>query len=348
MSAEAQEFKIRGRLHLDAFYGFKDAEEFSNGFNNRRTQIGMAGKLSEKWSGIIEVYLSDAILTMADVMLTRSFENGGKFSIGHYKVPQGLNELTSSNNITFIERSMITNSFVDARRIGFGYDFFKPTFGFSSMIFGRALGQRDRIVNDMPIAGAIRGVFSPKLGGGQLHLGTSAVYEELYSNVKVRYGDRPECRDSKGGSIRYIDVSVDDANSTFKTGFELLYIRGAFSLEGEFIQVLVQRKDDEPVFNGYHIQSSYVLTGESRSYSRGVVGGIVPKGDKPAWEIAVRYSTIDLNDLTYTGGEQSNITFGLNCYLESRIRFMGNIILVNIDAPDKKPVLGVFRVQYHF
>lgn len=353
--ADAQDFKIRGRLHMDGIYGINDAELFSNGFNNRRARMGMTGKINENWSGIVEVDFADATLDPKDFMLSRSFSNGGALKIGQYKVPQGLNQLTSSNSITFIERTSDNNVFPDSRKIGVGYTMFKPTFGLESMVFGRGLGQRGTLTNDMPIGAGFRGTFFPKLGEGQFHIGASVVYQHYWGYPELRFNDRPETRDSKGGSVRFLDVKVADAKSTLKSGVELLYIHGPFSIEGEYLQMGVNRKDENnPSFNGYHVQASYVLTGEKRSYRKGSPGGITPKGDKGAWEVALRYSAADLNDeisetLVFKGGEQNNLTVALNHYVTSKLRFMANVIFMNTDKlEDKSPVVGVVRAQFNF
>lgn len=347
--ADAQEFKIRGRLHMDAFYGIKDADQFSNGFNNRRARMGMNGKINDKWDGRIEVDFADGGVSPNDFRLRRSFDHGGRLWLGQFKVPQGLNELTSSNEITFIERSSPSNIITDSRRIGIAYEFFPGAFGFKSMVYGRALTQRGAIENDMPLGFAFRGVFGPEVGGGNLHIGASVAYEDLMGNSDVRFRDRPEARDSKGGSVRMVDAGIDNAESTLKAGVELLYLNGPFSIEGEYLRASVNRKEgDNPVFSGFHVQSSFVITGESRSYSKGALGTVSPSGDAGAWEVALRYSNIDLNDAGFEGGIQSNITVGVNHYVTSKLRFMLNVIFVNLDYQDEKPVLGLLRAQYNF
>ncbi|MFP4064728.1 MAG: OprO/OprP family phosphate-selective porin [Bacteroidales bacterium] len=348
-TVQAQNFGIRGRIHMDAFYGIYEADEFVNGFNNRRARMGMDGRLNDHWDGKIEVDFADGKVTPKDFFLRRSFENGGRLRIGYFKKPHGLSQLTSDNRITFIERSAMSNMGRNPERMGLGYELFKTRLGFSSMVFGRALGQRDALEDDMPLGVALRGVYAPEVGSGRLHFGASVVYEDLRSNTGIRYSDHPEALDSKGGSVKYLDVSIPDAENTLLAGVEILYLNGPFSVEGEYLQTSVgTAQGNDPAFHGYHVQAGYVLTGESRSYSTGFVGGISPENDSGAWEVAVRYSLMDLRDDIYVGDKQSNVTFALNRYVTSNLRFMGNVVIVSTENLDRTPVLGVARVQYFF
>ncbi len=346
---QAQDFNIRGRLHMDAFYGISDADAFSNGFNNRRARIGVNGTITKNWDGRIEVDFADGGVSPNDFRLRRSFDHGGRLWVGQYKVPQGLNELTSSNNITFIERASPSNVITDSRRIGMAYSYSQKNLGLKAMVFGRKLGGRGDYQGNMPLGFAFRTFFSPEVGSGRLHLGGSVVYEDLMDSTDISYRDRPEARDSKGGSIRLINAPVTNVENTLKAGFELLYINGPFSLEGEYLYGAINRYEgSNPAFQGYHAQISYVLTGESRSYSGGTPGSISPEKESGAWEVALRYSNINLNDAGINGGEQSNITAAVNYYITSKLRFMANMIYVSLDDSGETPILGLARAQYNF
>ena len=347
----AQEFDIRGRLHMDTFIGISDADQFSNGFNNRRARLGMTGQLTDNWDGRVEVDFSGAGVSPNDFRFRRSFENGGRLWLGQFKVPQGLNELTSSNNIRFIERTTVSNIITDARRMGVAYEHIGGSAGFKTMLYGRSIGQN--IQGDMPLGGALRGVYAPQVGAGTIHLAGSVAYEDLMDDSSIGFSDRPEARDSQGGRA-LIGLNIPDlVESTLKTGLEVAYNSGPFWTEAEYFRVNVNMEEgDDPAFNGWHAQAGYVLTGESRAYSTGGFGTISPANDSGAWELALRYSFMDLNDSGYEGGRQSNFTLGVNHYVTSYLRFMCNVIFVNVtdvpDTSDISPVIGSFRAQFHF
>ena len=98
------DFDIRGRAHFDAGFYDEDETQLDDNVILRRARIGVNGTLDENWDGRIEYDFSEEDVSAADVRLRRSLPMG-RLIIGQNKVPMGLNQLTSSNNITFIERS---------------------------------------------------------------------------------------------------------------------------------------------------------------------------------------------------------------------------------------------------
>jgi phosphate-selective porin len=91
-----------------------------------------------------------------------------------------------------------------------------------------------------------------------------------------------------------------------------------------------------PSFFGIYGQASYILTGEQRPYDfyRGIFGAPIP--EKPfkfasfrglgAWELAARLSYLDLNDNYIIGGRETNLTLGLNWYLNQNMRMALNYV----------------------
>ncbi len=355
-------FEPRGRFHMDYAVHDEDNVPLGDGFLNRRARMGVSGSLDDNWSFQIEYDFAENGTSANDVYLRRSL-GGGAVTIGQFKVPQGLNELTSSNNMTFIERASNSNTIVDSRRLGVGYHIDQDAVHFRMMGFGRSIGGRsdtDKGADDSMGVGA-RIAFAPRFNGQMVHVGASVVYEDRRDQNSVRYRDRPEARPAGVRLIdtRDLDGNDIDADSTTKYGLELAYQAGPFSAEAEYLSVRVDRDDNaNPTFDGYHVQASYVLTGETRGYRGGNFRGISPSRPTGAWEIAARYSNIDLNDSGVEGGEQRNITLGVNYYATSNVRFMFNYIWVDVKdsnaqvndmvVGDDKPRIALLRAQYSF
>jgi len=89
-------------------------------------------------------------------------------------------------------------------------------------------------------------------------------------------------------------------------------------------------------FQGYYAECLFFLTGENRDYNRlqGVFNRVVPKvkfdpreGTWGAWQAGVRYDFNDLNSGLISGGNASDMTFGLNWFLNANARFQFNYVL---------------------
>jgi phosphate-selective porin OprO/OprP len=112
---------------------------------------------------------------------------------------------------------------------------------------------------------------------------------------------------------------------------------------------------DHPTTHGWYLEGSWILTGETKTYSASAtnneVGGFnAPIPSRPfslnggswgAWEIAVRYSDTDLNwnptrvaSTTtlagLTGGEERVLALGLNWYLNRTVRVMIDDNIVSV------------------
>lgn len=351
--AEAKDIEVRGRMHLDTATYNSDVTELGNATAMRRTRLGMSGKLDNTWSFQIEYDFAENGTSANDVYVRRSLANG-TLTIGQVKVPMGLNELTSSNAITFMERASNSNITADSRRLGVHYARSMDNVLFQSMVYTRSIGgERPSGSNsgsDSPMGIAGRLVFNPAVADDQLlHLGVSIAAEDRGDFNSLRYRDRPEVRPA---DIRLIDTgSITDVDSTLKIGLEAAYQSGPFSVEAEYLSNSVNRSGNPDVtFDGFHVQASYLLTGEKRGYRGGNFRGVTPSG-KGAWEVAARFSQTNLSDGAIIGGEQSNITLGLNYYASSSVRFMANIIFSDIKegiAGDEKPKAFALRAQYSF
>ncbi|NGX17391.1 porin [Wenzhouxiangella sp. XN24] len=351
----APEFDVRGRVHLDYALHDDDQIDLDDGFLFRRTFVGVQGTINENWSGIIEYDFSENGTNAQDVVLRRKL-SGGTLKIGNFKVPMGLEEVASTNNIWFIERSSPNTALVDARRIGIGYDYFEGAIGFQGMAYGRGLGSNQE--GDEPLGIAGRFVFAPVLDGNQLHLAASFAYEDVRDYNVKRFRDRPEARVD---GTRLVDTgSIPDVDKTMKYGVEAAYQSGPFAVQTEYFGVGVDRNAGaEPDFSGWYVQGSWIVTGEKRGYGKGIFRSVKPGNpDRGAWEVTARYSALDLNDTGFQGGEQENLTLGLTYYSNPNVRFMLNYIMVDVTdsgavvdgspVGDESPNILIGRAQYSF
>lgn len=335
-----------GRLELDGAYYTEGVLEDDSGFSIRRFRLGLAGqvKFLEGWNYKVEVDLTDGENTLSDFYLSWRSKNWGTIRIGNQKVAQTLSGQTSSLSIPFMERPLPVIAFTLTRRLGIGWDTHLKKMGANVTLFSR---DPNKGVGSQ--GWAIRSYLNPSREKFHvIHVGAS--YMQLSSDDDAQMRARPE---SYVTNIRLVDTGVfSDVGTSSALGLELAGARGPYTIRSEFYRTEWTRSDNSnPNFRGWYAEASWFLTGEMVHYREGkfIRPNII--SDRGAWEVAARFSTIDLNDQDVVGGTQKNLSLGINWYSKTHWRFMGNLIKVNAkDGPygDQKPWIVQFRIQYYF
>ena len=151
-----------------------------------------------------------------------------------------------------------------------------------------------------------------------LHLGLS--YRHVAADGVLRYRGRAETNVGDN----FIDTGDITANSADHFGLEALLNVGSVSLLGEVISARVNTPGpDDPVFGGYYLTASWVVTGETRPYDRnvGYARRVVPRGFWGAPELVARFAHVDLDNGSVTGGAYDRATLGANWWATTRWKF---------------------------
>jgi phosphate-selective porin OprO and OprP len=204
-----------------------------------------------------------------------------------------------------------------------------------------------------------RVAFQPLQGPNySLHLG--ADFEELISppvgpastavagKRVLTLSDRPELRVDP--TVLLNTGAIANVSNAEVYSLEAAAGWGSLFFQGEYFWYRVNREvpsNAAPTppssalgFNGGYAEASWTITGEHRTYipSTGAYSAIIPNNPvNPggtgwgAWEIAGRYSVMNLNDelgnaAGIAGGQQTIYTAGLNWYVNSNIMFKLNYL----------------------
>ena len=358
--------KFGGRLMLDESRWTIDDNSALKGLEIRRARLYHAGHV---YGNIInykfDFDLSNASISFKDMYVELNMQGAkkswGKIRAGHFKQPFGLESLTSSNYMTFMERSL-PNSLNSTRGAGTMYH----TSCFSdklSMQFGYFLEGKNNHMNFATSdAHNINGrlTYLPiNKDDKLLHIGTSfvrranltqTVEDDHVNNLMIN--ENPE-NHFTGNMLNYVGRA--DAMNSF--GTEMSLVLGSLSFQAEYMMSSIgeihhhdedhdeDHGDHEDVgMSGYYAQVSYFLTGEKREYksSYSGFGRVSPKKNYldnkgfGALELAIRYSGMNFdetfnmeNDMFVPEGSASlnNFTVGLNWYINPAMRFMFNYVM---------------------
>ncbi|WP_045365566.1 OprO/OprP family phosphate-selective porin [Methyloceanibacter caenitepidi] len=347
-------FKVRGRLNVD--YNGIDQDEAITGDPDvsavelRRARIGVEGVVFSDVGYKFEIDFAGDGASVKDAYIEYS---GLPFDItvGNFKPYNSLEEMMSANYLTFMERAAFIEAFGLDRLIGAGlsYDqnkhwtlsagvfattpesdqvtFYEDGTTFSSRLTVAPINEERRVVHlgasvrqrdaaGEPRDGVTENLFRYRARGADLHL-----------------------------ADRFIETPYIGESDTF-WGLEGAVVWGSFSIQGEYSQNKVDVASSianvSPTYDGWYIDASYFLTGETRPYKDGVFGRVKVNnpvfdgGGWGAWQIAGRYDVLDLSDqaaaIAAGGvvscaacGEQKTWLVGVNWYLNDYTRLMLNV-----------------------
>jgi phosphate-selective porin OprO/OprP len=343
----------------DEFGDFMVHDALGGGMLLRRARFALKSQLWHHWYGEIDLDFAEEAVAVKDAYISyRGLFNGnGRVRVGNFRQPFGLEEVTTSRNLMFMERSQGTEPFVVGRRMGLEVTRWDTNWRASVSAFGDDVEDYVKYTNEqVNFAGRVN--FTPiNNADGVLLLGLSGTMQKPNfdgGDYSVKVNSRPETNvsDTKFVYSKYKDV---DKYNVF--GAEFAYTNKRLMLQGEYMMAKYKFLDpdsDPDVSNsGGYIFASYFLTNDSRKYDYkdAEFGRVVPSSKSGAWEVAARFSTVDLNDedgddLIADGGKSDSITLGVNYYPNANVKLMLNYGIVNND--ENADGRGDYRGDYDF
>lgn len=322
--------KLGGRVMADvASYG---NDQIGDGTEIRRARLSLQGKMYHDWAYKLEYdFANDHTKGITDAFVEYQGLDAMSFRVGNMKDPFSLQFQMNANYNLFMERSL-THTLNTGRHIGVMALSNRKNWTASAGLFGDSI-QTVGGAKDEGWGLGSRVTYAPINGNGSLlHLAASANYRDAGGADTLRFKQQAE---SDISGVNIVDTgNMTHVNSHTKYGLELAVVSGPLTVQSEYATVSVSRNTDPNVdFDSWYVQSGYFLTGESRQYKNGKFGKITPKsslgdGGIGAWELGLRYSTINLNDLDILGGEADSVTLGLNWFATPTVRLSANYINV--------------------
>ena len=340
-------FAFGGRLQFDAGLFIQDKTQLGDGTELRRGRIKSYGTLWSDWDYKLEVNFDpDLGVPVTDGWLRYNGYKVLTVTVGHQKVPFSQSSMTSSNWQVFQERAL-SDAFIDneeqgRRRMGVVLASHGDIWSYSGGLFSGGLD--DSNGDDEDFGTGHRFVFAPIAEKTRVAaMGGSVIYREFNGASDLRLRARPE---SHLAGARLVDTGIlATSQEIIMYNFEATGVAGRFHGQAEYTAAHVRRDGSQKDldFYGFYVQAGVFLTGESRNYDQksGKYKRVMPKRNSiGAWELAARFSQIDLSSRDLRGGVQRNVTVGLNWWANANVMFRLNYVYGNANPNSRVTLAG--------
>lgn len=327
----------------------------------RRMRFAIKANVGDNWYGEIDFDFDGMMVDIKDAYIRKYFGEPGKpwgqFRIGQFRMPQGMQQTTTSRYLKIMERASV-NEFNPNRRIGIGWASWNKSY-----MFGLGLHTEEtRNVHDQfegdpyffksptpdnvtsmqgakPMLGiSTRGAYYFMNEPGKLisvGLGYSSRTPGLYKypDLRIKYDPKDETNVSE---LEFTVAKVGGVKLATNMNVDAAVSFGPWRMTGEYYINRLALKTTEVVnFSGFYVQSAFLLTGENHAwnYREGEFTQVRADRKSGAWEVAARYSYINLNDFEQgvRGGQKGQYTVGINYYASRNVKFMMNFSYVDHD-----------------
>jgi phosphate-selective porin OprO/OprP len=271
----------------------------------------------------------------------------GRFRAGQFKTPVGWEDGNTSTGATLVlERALPEQAVHEGRRVGLEWQR-----GIASKWLLQAAwfahGDLNADADGTTIAG--RAVFTPvRRDDTVVHLGVSASREERDGGT-ARVRARPEVALTP---VRLVDTgTLQGVDHIDRMGVEAGWLRGPLLVQAEYLTLRAQHPATSDFRSeGGYVTAAWLLTGEAHGYKGSGFSNPVPAHPWGAVELALRFSTLDLDDGSVTGGREHDWTLGLNWYLGQHFKLQANYIRAFSDRGDLDidPRILALRAQIAF
>ena len=318
-------------------------ENAQDGVEFRSAWFGLHGRIYDNMSFQLQWNFAKNRTAQIDTFVAfHEIPAIGNLRIGRFREPFTLEEQTALGNVTFHEAALPS---VFSPGYQTGMEVYNTAFD-DRMTWQLALTYTTDSAGDgggdgsRNVTGRVTGLpYYADDGRRLLHLGAAYSYRNLKDTL--RYRKRPE----SNRAPFFLDTGEFYARDNRLLGLEAAGVWGPFSFQSEYIRSDVNtRLAGSRSFDGWYVETAYFLTGEHLPYnrSRGFFGGVKPRrnfnqwdNQSPrgwgAWQVAARYSTLDLDDGPIRGGSQENWTLGVNWFVNPLTRISLNYIRADVD-----------------
>jgi phosphate-selective porin OprO/OprP len=351
-------FSSGGVLRLDGVNFMGSSDSLQNDYPNdtyiRVAEWNVKGGIGQDLSYELRLKLDGGNGRFTDAMLSyEGFAPNTRLSVGRLNSSFSLDNDNSTSWQPFID-SAATNVFFPNSGLGLKYEMWWDHYAFKLAALQPDQGSitppnnrgRDRIQY------SARAFYAPvNCPGDVYHFGVGAVLREIehqnYGGGDIKRFTMNAYPGARGRNtstlVQLVEPGIRSGGDKNDIGMRASVVRefnielareiGPVLLFGEYFYMNVKRPQPTVMpssfpfkqtvrFSSWFFQGSWLLTGESRQYTMadGNFGAIKPNHSYGAWEVAARYTYVNLNDRDIQGGSQHDLAFGVNWFYNEHVR----------------------------
>jgi phosphate-selective porin OprO and OprP len=336
-------FKIGGRAMVDfnSYDGVINKEEGETGSDLffRRARLEIKGHANDWKYGLSYNLTGGGSIDQLKTTYT-GFGKLANLTVGEQKENFGLDDTGSSKWTAGVERSFVSDAFDTGNNMGVKLHGANDFLTYSLGVFKESIEDAD---NSLDIATTGRVVIRPIYANGTvLHVGAGFTqrdgeFEDIASRLGVRGGEDKTANKLKA------EFAAGHGQEMTAHNVEFAFASGPLQVMAEYFEGEVDAPDtvagsDNIEVDGYYVQASYFLTGESRKYKTSIAAfdKVKPSNASGAWEVFARMSEMNTDmgsNISLTGGEDAEVTtLGVNYYMNSNVKFALNYVNTETDA----------------
>jgi phosphate-selective porin OprO/OprP len=346
--------QFTGRIHMDYrnyspdYASGQTTDGYQDAMEMRRGRFGVRGQIAKDFKYQLlanfgnDVGASSTSSTIDEFWVNYDANPAAQVQFGTFKMPFSLEQLTSSNNIDFMERSLVgqnDSELIPAKETGVMIHGV-PATGFTyALAASRGRANKSATVDGADIIGRVTTNIAEVIQNKDFvaHLGAAYSTGNIKTGVTAASG-RTEARNQSGW---FTGSAMSGETERTRQGLEAAFAWKNIKLQGEqfnFKYDPTTGSDQE--IKGHYVQAVYNLTGESHNYKNGVFNWIKPNtavtsGGPGAWQVAVRASEFNAEDISVATGKSNRataMTYGVTWFWNDNVRFMLNYVDTKFDA----------------
>lgn len=344
-------FWMDNRVQFDgAVFSNNVLNPIGNGVSIRRARIAFKAILWDNWYAELDLDFAGSAIEMKDMIIGYIFNDENVIlRTGHFRESFGMETLTTSRYLTFMERSL-ASKLDPSRHLGFQVSHWGEKYNLIGGVHFNTQGEYEEVEfsqdqnkdfgKDEGHSFTGRGVYRPIIDADKVfHIGVAGTYRTPKTHLEVpntfRYSTRSHTSINRK---KYLDTDdISDVSDVVGFDVELAGAFKNFIFQGEYKYFNVNRMNDLESVNleGGYIQAGYLLFGGRYNYNKAEGEFTRPSRGKKYGELeaAFRYDYVNANDTDAEiyGGSAEGYTAGLNYYFNPNVKFMLNYSYNNHD-----------------